>query len=89
MVEGGQLQEVLALAEGRGALDSVQRRAAPGEASKTEADWSLPQLLSRSVSPSAGQTACNGHTEFCSRSYSNVSIIGAHNSYGVGAGNSE
>ncbi|TNY21240.1 PLC-like phosphodiesterase [Rhodotorula diobovata] len=34
----------------------------------------------------AAQTACNGHEEFCSRSYSNVSIIGAHNSYGVRAG---
>ncbi|GAA5844082.1 hypothetical protein JCM9279_003727 [Rhodotorula babjevae] len=34
----------------------------------------------------AAQTACNGHEEFCSRSYSNVSIVGTHNSYGVRAG---
>lgn len=31
------------------------------------------------------QTACNGYAEFCSRSYANVSVIGAHNSYGVRA----
>ncbi|BGP39161.1 hypothetical protein JCM10449v2_003099 [Rhodotorula kratochvilovae] len=36
--------------------------------------------------PVAAQTACNGHAEFCDRKYSNVSIIGAHNSYGVRAG---
>ncbi|GAA5823519.1 hypothetical protein JCM11251_000665 [Rhodosporidiobolus azoricus] len=32
------------------------------------------------------QQTCNGHAEFCDRRYSNVSIIGAHNSYGVQAG---
>ncbi|GAA6046402.1 hypothetical protein JCM3770_004901 [Rhodotorula araucariae] len=36
--------------------------------------------------PVAAQTACNGYEEFCDRKYSNVSIIGAHNSYGVRAG---
>ncbi|KDE02365.1 hypothetical protein MVLG_07079 [Microbotryum lychnidis-dioicae p1A1 Lamole] len=32
-------------------------------------------------------SVCNGHSEFCSRSYSTVSIIGTHNSYGVSSGN--
>ncbi|GAA5869989.1 hypothetical protein JCM8547_001434 [Rhodosporidiobolus lusitaniae] len=32
------------------------------------------------------QSTCNGYAEFCDRKYSNVSIIGAHNSYGVVAG---
>ena len=29
-------------------------------------------------------TICNGHAEFCSRSYGNVSYVGAHDSYAVG-----
>ena len=29
-------------------------------------------------------TVCNGHAEFCSRSYGNVSYVGAHDSYAVG-----
>jgi hypothetical protein len=36
-----------------------------------------PVLLSRA-------TVCNGHAEFCSRSYGNVSYVGAHDSYAVG-----
>lgn len=39
------------------------------------------------VAPVAAQSTCNGHAEFCDRSYSNVSVIGAHNSYGVSKGN--
>lgn len=31
-------------------------------------------------------TACNGHIELCSRSYGNVSFVGAHDSYAIGAG---
>ncbi|KAI5477347.1 phospholipase C [Pseudohyphozyma bogoriensis] len=42
-------------------------------------------LLSLSSTVSA-QTKCNGYEEFCSRSYSNVSVVGAHNSYSVSAG---
>ncbi|BGP15184.1 hypothetical protein JCM10213_008675 [Rhodosporidiobolus nylandii] len=38
------------------------------------------------LTPSLAQTTCNGYAEFCDRKYSNVSIIGAHNSYGVAAG---
>ncbi|GAA5907043.1 hypothetical protein JCM6882_005154 [Rhodosporidiobolus microsporus] len=34
----------------------------------------------------AAQSTCNGHAEFCDRKYSNVSIVGAHNSYGVSSG---
>ncbi|GAA5970538.1 hypothetical protein JCM11641_007345 [Rhodosporidiobolus odoratus] len=34
----------------------------------------------------SAQTACNGYAELCDRKYSEVSIIGAHNSYGVSAG---
>lgn len=37
----------------------------------------------------AAAAACNGHEEFCTRTYSNVSVVGAHNSYGVSAGSSE
>jgi len=29
-------------------------------------------------------TVCNGHAEFCSRSYGNVSYVGAHDSYAFG-----
>lgn len=39
------------------------------------------------VAPVAAQSTCNGHAEFCDRLYSNVSVIGAHNSYGVSKGN--
>lgn len=35
---------------------------------------------------SSAQTLCNGHAEYCSRTYSNVSIVGAHNSYAVDSG---
>jgi len=31
-------------------------------------------------------TVCNGHAEFCSRSYGNVSYVGAHDSYAIGVG---
>lgn len=29
-------------------------------------------------------TVCNGHAQFCSRSYGNVSYVGAHDSYAIG-----
>jgi len=32
-------------------------------------------------------TTCNGHAELCGRSYGNITYVGAHNSYSVGAGN--
>ncbi|GJN89687.1 hypothetical protein Rhopal_002674-T1 [Rhodotorula paludigena] len=38
------------------------------------------------LSGAGGHNTCNGYEEFCSRSYSNVSVVGAHNSYGVRAG---
>ena len=38
-----------------------------------------PVMLSRA-------TVCNGHTEFCSRSYGNISFVGAHDSYAIGVG---
>ncbi|KAG0665651.1 hypothetical protein C6P46_006435 [Rhodotorula mucilaginosa] len=44
-------------------------------------------LTASLVAPVAAQSTCNGHAEFCDRSYSNVSVIGAHNSYGVSKGN--
>jgi len=31
-------------------------------------------------------TVCNGHAELCTRSYGNVSYVGAHDSYAVGVG---
>lgn len=44
-------------------------------------------LCANRVAPIAAQSTCNGHAEFCDRLYSNVSVIGAHNSYGVSKGN--
>jgi len=32
-------------------------------------------------------TTCNGHAELCSQTYGNVTFVGAHDSYAVGAGN--
>ncbi|KAL8290107.1 hypothetical protein RQP46_003046 [Phenoliferia psychrophenolica] len=54
--------------------------------------WPRAALLAVSTllalaSSAAAATACNGHEEYCSRTYSNVSIIGAHDSYAVGSGN--
>ncbi|GAA5837498.1 hypothetical protein JCM3766R1_006824 [Sporobolomyces carnicolor] len=43
-------------------------------------------IAQSSSSTSTTTTTCNGYAEFCDRKYSNVSIIGAHNSYGVQAG---
>ncbi|GAA6031167.1 hypothetical protein JCM8097_004037 [Rhodosporidiobolus ruineniae] len=34
----------------------------------------------------SAQSTCNGHAEYCDRKYSNVSIVGAHNSYAVQKG---
>ncbi|KAL5519266.1 hypothetical protein ACEPAH_949 [Sanghuangporus vaninii] len=45
----------------------------------------LPSSLALSLSRRA--TVCNGHEEFCDRSYGNVSFVGAHNSYAVGTNN--
>lgn len=68
---------------GMGAANDRPRRAwRPG----TRADPTYPNLCS--TSSAAAATACNGHEEYCSRTYSNVSVIGAHDSYSVGAGNS-
>lgn len=32
-------------------------------------------------------TVCNGHAELCDRSYGNVTVVGAHDSYAVGVNN--
>jgi hypothetical protein len=42
-------------------------------------------LLSAAIPVVLSQTACNGRVEYCSRSYSNVSFIGAHDSPFVGS----
>ncbi|ORY34853.1 PLC-like phosphodiesterase [Naematelia encephala] len=36
------------------------------------------------ITTSLAATTCNGHAELCDRLYSNVTFIGAHDSYGVG-----
>jgi hypothetical protein len=41
-------------------------------------------ILTALLSPAVAQTACNGRAEYCDRSYSNVSLIGAHDSPFVG-----
>ncbi|GAA5866495.1 hypothetical protein JCM3774_004702 [Rhodotorula dairenensis] len=48
---------------------------------------SVLALAASLTAPIAAQNTCNGHAEFCDRQYSNVSVIGAHNSYGVSKGN--
>ncbi|GAA5892735.1 uncharacterized protein JCM6883_007456 [Sporobolomyces salmoneus] len=47
---------------------------------------SLAAAQSSSSTSSSSATTCNGYSEFCDRKYSNVSIVGAHNSYGVQRG---
>ncbi|KAL1979877.1 hypothetical protein VTN96DRAFT_5035 [Rasamsonia emersonii] len=41
-------------------------------------------LLSAAAAPALAATTCNGRSEFCSRSYSNISLVGAHDSPFVG-----
>ncbi|KAM0747439.1 PLC-like phosphodiesterase [Meredithblackwellia eburnea MCA 4105] len=43
-------------------------------------------LLALATTTVSAATTCNGHEEYCSRKYSNVSIIGAHDSYAVAKG---
>jgi len=45
-------------------------------------------LLAAALASTAAlaQSTCNGHAELCSKPYSNVTYIGAHNSYSVSAG---
>ncbi|KAB5588319.1 hypothetical protein CTheo_8235 [Ceratobasidium theobromae] len=43
------------------------------------------QMVSRTQAKRA--TVCNGYSELCTRTYGNVTYIGAHNSYGVGSNN--
>jgi hypothetical protein len=37
------------------------------------------------LSSALAATTCNGHAELCDKLYSNVTFIGAHNSYAVGS----
>lgn len=77
-------------------LDFVERGDAPLSATSSSmlfgGSRALSLLLSlaalATAAAAATPTVCNGHAEFCSRSYSNVSVVGAHDSYSVGAGNS-
>lgn len=39
------------------------------------------------AAPAVNTQPCNGHPEFCSRSYSNITMVAAHNSPFVRAGN--
>ncbi|KIY51257.1 PLC-like phosphodiesterase [Fistulina hepatica ATCC 64428] len=52
------------------------------------AQVALPLLLSTtrafSSAPARRATTCNGYSEFCDRSYGNISFVGAHDSYAVG-----
>lgn len=66
----------------RRALDGHRAKLSNHRASRTT-------TLTLKSLDSAAAAACNGHEEFCSRTYSNVSVIGAHNSYGVSAGSSK
>jgi len=42
---------------------------------------SLLLLALSSAGPAAAATVCNGYAEYCDRLYSNVTVVGAHNSY--------
>ncbi|KAF8973628.1 PLC-like phosphodiesterase [Flammula alnicola] len=42
-------------------------------------------LASENLTPRA--TVCNGHAELCSRTFGNVTFVGAHDSYAVGVNN--
>ena len=46
----------------------------------------LPLFLLSTLFPSLALAAdvCNGHAELCSKSYSDVTFLGAHDSYAVG-----
>jgi len=46
---------------------------------------SLNALPASAASILTRATTCNGHAELCSRSYGNVTFVGAHDSYAVGA----
>ena len=50
----------------------------------TQAYTVLGSALAPVILPRA--TVCNGHAELCSRSYGNVTYVGAHDSYAIGAG---
>ena len=41
--------------------------------------------ISNAFTISSRATVCNGHAELCSRSYGNVTFIGAHDSYAIGS----
>ncbi|WWD20188.1 hypothetical protein CI109_104664 [Kwoniella shandongensis] len=45
----------------------------------------LPLALSLFAPLAQAATTCNGHAELCDRLYSNVTFIGAHDSYAVGS----
>jgi len=54
------------------------------------AQVALPLLFCSSIAASADRrqaTTCNGHSEFCDRSYGNITYVGAHDSYAVGTNN--
>ena len=38
------------------------------------------------ATPTFAADVCNGHAELCSKLYSQVTFLGAHNSYAVGSG---
>ncbi|KAK4055629.1 hypothetical protein OIV83_000175 [Microbotryomycetes sp. JL201] len=44
-------------------------------------------LAALTLGGAVAQAQCNGYSEFCSRQYSKVSMIGAHNSYAISPGN--
>ncbi|KIP10115.1 hypothetical protein PHLGIDRAFT_18402 [Phlebiopsis gigantea 11061_1 CR5-6] len=47
----------------------------------------IPGSLAYSVGHRTRATTCNGSSDLCSRSYGNVTFVGAHDSYAVGTSN--
>lgn len=46
----------------------------------------LNAVNAQTTTTTAASGVCNGHAELCSRSYGNISYVGAHNSYSVAEG---
>jgi len=47
----------------------------------------LLSLLAYAIPPLKRATVCNGNADLCSRSFGNISFVGAHDSYAVGSTN--
>ena len=72
-------------------LPSLPRYVALGLLSTLLAVNAHPRASSSTPALASGltrrATVCNGHAELCDRSFGNVTFVGAHDSYAIGANN--